>query len=311
MTKERTSVESRLASELDVLNAREAEEAERLESERGDIEQRLRVAESGVTSLTEQLAKAKRQVAELTESLSQHGPQESAITSQRMRDRIAVIGRVVQAESHELTSMVNAFSTYRAGQSRVASAEEQDPTIRKDREFVAELATGSEHLQNLPDVVRSVLLERAEEARKRLESIQVPERPAETGVVFAGESPIAGEGYLYIMVVPCTSDASEADSQHSHLFINAVAAMCETLRHRPGIKAPSVSSLPDKDYGLVVCMLDADVPEDERGLFALGLDEQVSRNDWPYSLAVEPLDDHLLRKALANLTCGVDVRESY
>ena len=302
---------SRLAGELRMLTTREGQEISRIESKRSSVVKELSVAEAELTILNEQVARAKKRVGELRKEVGHVGPPPEAVLRQRMNDRLGVIGRVLRADRHDIESMVSAFDDYAQRRNEFATKQGQDPSIEVDRELLSEVAKGDDFLRDLPEVVRGVVVQRAQEAQERLESLDLPTRPEASAQVYAGESPTVGGGHVYTVVVPCPNDAGSQSSSHSRLLANIIAAMCQALRHRPGLQAPTLSHLSETDDGFIICASDTEVADDDRGFFALLLEDRFQDPDWPYALEVEAIDNHLLLAALVDVASGADLEENF
>lgn len=290
-----------LRAELELLSKREAEEAEKLETGRSRQLSELKAAEADVAELSEQLARARHEVSLIREDLDKLGPSKDANLVQLMQDRLAVFGRVLGADRYELDGMIAELDRYRLRVEEIESLEREDPKLGLDRDLVSEVSQNDGLFEALPESVRAVLLERVEAARDRLAGMETPEPPQISAIVYVVEGAIEGGGHAYLAVAPVSVRAEEALDDHSSFLVNLIAEMCQALSHRPAFHAPIVMPLPDREFGMVISVVDEELSEDESGLFAIRLEDRLQQASSQYRSSTEPIDDPLLRQALADL----------
>lgn len=294
--------ELNLRSELEALNEREAEEAKRRESGREGVVAELQKAEGEVADLTDKLARARHSVSKLSEQLEAIGPSEGSNTSQYMQDRLGVIGRVLSVDRHSVDTMIEAFEGFSSRMTDIGEEQSADPSIERDRELVDEMDRDETMLDSLPEAVRAVVAERAQEARERLDRLAIPERPSLSARTYVAEGPTIDGGHAYLVVLPVNVTASNADDPHALFLVNAIAAACQAIAHRPDAGVPDLVALPGREHGLLLSIRDADVPEEDHAYFAIRFEDELSRESGMFLAEAESIDDPLLKHALAGIT---------
>jgi hypothetical protein len=293
--------DANLRTELESLAQREAEESENRESGRVQARAELQKAEAVVADLVEQLARARHTVSSLGEELEELGPSAASDVRQFMQDRLGLLGRILSTERHAVDSMIEACTVYTSQMADLGTRQNADPSIERDRELVEAIDKDADMLAALPDAVRAVVSERAAQARDRLKDLAIPERPSLVAPAHVAEGPTVEGGHAYMIVLPVSVDAEEADNPHSLFLVNAIAAACQALSHRPEAGVPELVALDDREFGVLISIRDSGVPEEDQGLFAIRLEDQLSKGCEGFLTEPESIEDPLLRRALAEL----------
>jgi hypothetical protein len=302
---------SRLRARLREQDVSRHDEAESAEAQIVDLRGKLLEADTKVQRLRVEFETAKQETEALRRELDGHA-QPDLNVRQLITDRLAALAGVLRSDAHEMRAMIGAHRALEVERQSLNQFLAGYPEYLEDSALVAKVDSDPSVISGLDDVLRNVVNTQAEVARARLAKVPDVALPPERARIYAGEGRLDDGSYAYVVVIPASGAALAEDALESVFVANSIAAVCLSLRERPGVSAPVAVPLQgDPSEAGLILAVKAECPDsDDLGLFDLVLEEQV--RDWKHLGAqVEVFTDHALLAGLVAEALNVSLSDGY